>query len=229
MSRAASKTETPQDGSSLKLVGAILLLGLAGAFLYHIAFGGRTKPDLKQFGSVGEFAAEEVVKAFGKSGRVVLVYDVYDAKSGGAEAGKPFADQGMQAEAFRKRLAKLGTFTFAPDWKQPRPNLVFRSVWQEGEFAKLIKGTPPEAMLVLFANPPTLTGDDKSLLQSRPGKLAVVGGVLPEVQWLAKERLAHLVIASRHPVPPPVKQPESDAEVTRRVYAVVTPDSASQP
>jgi hypothetical protein len=229
MSQKKIATDGDQPGFSLKLTGALLLLGVAGAFLYFLAFGGRQKPDLKQFGAAGEYAAEETVKVIGKSGRIVLVYDIYDPKTDGSEAGKAFADQGVQAAAFRKRLAKLGNFTFAPDWKLARPNMVFRSVWPDGAFAKLVSANSPESTLVLFANPPALTKDEKSLLQSRPGKLVLIGGALPEVQWFAKERLAHLIVASRYPVPPPTKKLETEREVTRRVYAAVTPETASQP
>lgn len=229
MTRQIQPPEATQSGSNLKLIGALLLLGVAGVFLFFLVLRGSSKPDLKQFGSLGEYAAEETAKLIGKSGRVVLVYDIYDPKTGGSDAGKPFADQGMQVAGFRKRLARLGSFTFAPDLKLVRPNMVFRSVWPDGTLPKLMSANSPETTFVLFASPPTLSKDEKDLLRSRSGKLVIVGGALPDVQWLAKERLAHLIVASRYPVPPPTKKSETDREVTRRVYAVVTPETVSQP
>ena len=218
-----------QSASYLKLASALLLIIFAGSFLFHFIFGGGQKPDLIQFESVGGYAAEEAAKVIGKAGRVVLVYDIYDPKAGGSTAGKAFADQGVQSVAFRKRLAKLGSYTFAPDWMLTRPNMVFASVWPEGNFSKLLSANPPETAIVLFSSPPVLTKEERTLLQSRPGKLLVIGGVLPDVQWLAKERLAHLIVASRYPVPPPTKKQETQREVTQRVYAVVTLESVGQP
>ena len=229
MNRNTQTAENNPSGSYLKLAGALLLVVFAGVFLFHFVFGGGQKPDLSQFASVGGFAAEEAAKIIGKSGRVVLVYDINDPKTGGADAGKPFADQGMQSGAFRRRLGKLGAYIFAKDWMLARPNMVFRSVWPDDNFTKLLNANPPETTIVLFATPPPLTPDEKRLLQARSGKLVVIGGALPDVQWLAKERLAHLVIATRYPVPPPTKKPETEREVTARVYAAVTPETASQP
>lgn len=228
MSRNIPTARANPSGSYVKLAATLCLVISVGALLYHFAFGGRQMPELRQFGSVGEFAAEEAAKVIGKSGRVVVAYDIYDPKTGGADAGKAFAEQGVQAAAFRKRLAKLGTYAFASDWKIPRPNLVFRSVWPEGNFARLLSANPSETTIVLFANPPAFTQDEKSRLLSRPGKLIVLGGVLPEVQGLAKEKVAHLVVASRFPVPPPSKKQETEREVTERVYAVVTPETVGQ-
>lgn len=206
-----------------------MLVLLAGAFAYFSVFGKKSKPDLKTFGSVGDLAAEEIAKLLGKSGRLVLVYDVYDPKSGGSQAGKPFEAHWAQAEALRRRIAKLGTYTFASDWKLPRPNLSFYSVWPAGNFQQLLGANPPETTIVMFANPPAFTAEEKHALKSRPGKLVLVGGVLPEVRGLLKERVASLVVASRYPVPPAVKTPESERELMLRVYAALTPDSADQP
>ena len=229
MSHHKQTLEDSRSRSHLKLVGALLLLSLAVGGLYFFVFRSGSKPDLKQFGTLGEYAAEEVAKIIGRSGRVVLVYDIYDPKAGGSDAGAAFADQGMQAAGFRKRMAGLGSYSFAQDFKLARPNMVFRSVWPAGTISKLVNANPPETTIVLFATPPQRSKEEKNMLQSRSGKLVVVGGALPDVQWLAKERLAHLIIASRYPVPPPPKNPESDRQMTQRVYAVVTPETVTQP
>ena len=228
VSRKIKTVEDSKAGYYLKLAGVVLLLGFAGAFVYRSAFGGKQKPNLKQFASVGEYAAEETAKVIGKSGRIVMVYDIYDPKAGGPNAGKPFETQWAQVTAFKKRMSHAGSYTFAGDWRLNRPNMVFYSVWPPGSFAQLVGANPPDTTIVLFANPPAFTAGEKSLLQSRPGKLVVIGSVLPEVEGLAKERLAHLIIAARYPVPPATKDPESEGDLVRRVYARLTPDTVDK-
>ena len=79
---AQSSAGESDSSGHLKLAGTVLLVLLAGAFVYSSVVGKKSKPDLKTFSSVGDLAAEETAKLLGKSGKLVLVYDVYDPKSG---------------------------------------------------------------------------------------------------------------------------------------------------
>ena len=210
----------------MKWLGVIALFLAAGAFLYFMIVGTKTKLDPTQFNAVGDFAAEEAAKLIGNSGTIVMIYDIVDPKSGSADAGKPFADQGARVDAFRKRMAKLGSYTFAPDVKLLRPPMVYKSVWPEASWSKLASANA-SATIVLFSGPPNWTNEEQAALTTRSGKLVVVGGTVPEMEPLAKAKLVHLAIAARMPVPPPSAKSETPRQATERVYAVLTPDSPS--
>lgn len=207
-----------------KLTGALLALVGAVWFVVRAYRGDQPKPNLKPFASLGEYAAEESAKLLGKTAKIVLVYDIADPKSGVPGAGEPLGMHGSQAAAFKSRMSNLGRYSFAPDWKLSRPMMAIASVWPNGEFDRLLKAQTPETVLVLLSDPPPLSAANKNALKERPGRLICVGGMLPNVQGLARDGTAHLVIAMRVPIPQDRKAAESPGEWVQRVYAKVTPD-----
>lgn len=211
--------------AQLQLMGALLTLALAGWLLYRHFVPPGIKVNTKPFASLGEFAADEFAK-IQPAGLVQLVYDVPDKSADQNPAfGKSIEMQGVQALAFKARLAQLGKYTFEPDMKLPRPAMAMYSAWPGGAFKTLIQA--PNPALVLFSSLPAIDDAGRALLRQRTGKLMVVGMAMPEVNPAVQANQVQLAIAYRVPVPPSTATTESPAEWVKRVFAVLTPASVA--
>ena len=198
-------------------------VGLAFAIAGWLFYSHFKRPDFKvnkrPFASLGEFAADELVKILPR-GRVQVVYDVSNQATGeDPRLGKALEMQAVQAQAFKSRLARRGKFSFDPDVKLPRSPMAMGSAWPGGTFHSLVR--VPDTVLVLFSSLPPLSDAERALSQQRAGKLVVVGMSLPEIQPAVQAGLVHLGIAYRVPVPQGTPGPESPTDWVNRVYAVV--------
>lgn len=200
-----------------------LAFAVAGWLFYSHFTRDNLKVNKRPFASLGEFAADELVKIL-PHGRVQVVYDVPNqAADQDPRLSKALEMQAVQALAFKRRLAGRGRFSFDPDVKLPRSPMAMRSAWPGGTFQSLARVS--DTTLVLFSSLPALGDAERVLTQQRAGKLVVVGMALPEIQPAVQARLVHLAIAYRVPVPQSTAGAESPAEWVQRVHAVVTSES----
>ncbi|MEN9575316.1 MAG: hypothetical protein RL514_3171 [Verrucomicrobiota bacterium] len=209
-----------------KQAGQLAFVGLAFAMAGWLFYSHFMRPDFKvnkrPFASLGEFAADELVKIL-PTGRVQVVYDVSNQAAGeDPRLGKALEMQAVQAHAFKTRLAGRGKFSFEPDVKLPRSAMAMGSAWPGGTFQSLAKAS--DTTLVLFSSLPALGEAERALTRQRAGKLVVVGMGLPEIQPAVQAQLVQLAIAYRVPVPKSSAAVERPTEWVQRVYAVVTPE-----
>ncbi|KAF0181538.1 MAG: hypothetical protein FD161_211 [Limisphaerales bacterium] len=211
----------------LKLVGALLFLIGAGWFLFRSLRGEVREPNLKPFASLGSYAALETAKLLGRAAKILVIYDSNPV--GMAGAGKPLGRQAIEVESFKAKLGSSGRFSFAPDWKLPRPAMAVSTVWPKGEFERLLSQQSAETALVIFCDPPALNMTDKARLKARSGRLILVGALMPTAQGLVREGVVHLAVATRVPPRPSEKASESPDEWVARVFARLTPETSRAP
>jgi hypothetical protein len=185
-----------------------------------------TKSPTKPVESRGIFAAEQAIQLIGSSGTIALITEVPDSKN------PPLPDMArflnliaVEAEAFKDHLKTLGRFTVADELKIPRPDGAMRTEWKPGQFLAFLQKQGPATTIVAFAFlPENLTEAEKQALRARLGKLILVAGSVPEVKPYIDQRLAHLAVASKVPVPAYTgTEPETPAQWVRRVHAVLKP------
>ncbi|MBI5801376.1 MAG: hypothetical protein HZA92_11745 [Verrucomicrobia bacterium] len=209
----------------LKLAGALFALLMAAWFVHRQFATPEIRVNKQPFASLGEYAADEL-GAILPGGRVQVVYDVPDKTANQhPRFGKAIEMQGVQALAFKARLAGRGRFTFDADVKLPRPVMAMQSAWPAGVFQSLVQRA--DTTLVLFSSLPVLGDPERALIQQRKGKLVVVGMALPAIQPAVRARLVNLAVANRVPIPQSTGATESPADWVKRVYAVVVPESGN--
>lgn len=210
----------------LKLAGALLFLIAAGWFLLRTFQSDVPKPYVKPFASLGSLAADETAALIGNHGSIAIVSEIPDPKSPRDDAMvRSIMMVAVEVEGFKEAMQHKGKFTYLPELRLVRPSQAMKTVWPSGEFQKLLQRLPDHATLVAFCYPPgQLSPAERRLLQSRRGKLIIVGGVVPEVKPLVETRTAHLAVAARVPVPPAKgTAAETPQEWVRRVYEVLKP------
>lgn len=174
----------------------------------------------------GAFAADEALQIIGNAGTVAIVLDVNDPKFPNTPDMARFLGLiSTEVDAFKDRLQQKGKFTFAPELRLPRPDGAQKTVWPAGSFTKLLQSHPASTTLVFFCYlPETLTDVEKNNLRTRSGKVIVAAGAVPEVKPYVDERLVHLAVASKMPIPPATGTgPETPGQWVRRVHAVLKP------
>lgn len=212
--------------SWLKLSGVAVLLVVAGWILARNFRSDLPKPNPKPFASLGSLAAEETAALIGGTGHIAIISEIPDPKS---HREDPMAQSirmvAAEVEAFRDTLQRLGKYTFLPELKLVRPSQAIKTVWPAGEFLRLLQRPPDNTTVVAFcALPGQLTATERSLLKSRSGKLVIIGGVVPEVRPLVEQRVAHLAVAAKVPVPAAQDgAPETPEAWVRRVHLVMKP------
>ncbi len=230
----------------MKIVALILVVGIAVAFLIFqlrrepppevdtkraaqlqgVFAGGATKSGVtaKPAETRGAFAADETLQLVGNSGTVAIVLEIPDPKMPGTpDMTRFFNLVADEVDAFKKRLKDKGRFTIAIELKLPRPEGANRTVWPTGEFTKFLQRTPPSATIVAFCYlPETLSEADKAALRSRPGKLVIVAGSAPETKPYIDQKLAHMAVTSKMPIPLPTgTEPETPIQWVMRVHTVL--------
>lgn len=224
-----SKTVAETDQKSrhyLKLIGALLFLIAAGWFLLRTFQSDVPKPYVKPFTSLGSLAADETVTLIGRHGSIVIVSEIPDPKSPSTDAMvRSIKMVAVEVDGFKEAMQHKGRFTYLPELRLVRPSDAIKTVWPVGEFRKLLARLPDNATLVAFCGlPGQLSESEQRMLQSRAGKLVIVGGVVPEVKPLVERRIAHLAVAAKVPVPPAKDAaPEAPHQWVQRVYAVLKP------
>ena len=209
---------------AMKLVVAVGLSLVAAWLLCRPFANPDFKAQKKAFASLGEFAAEEFFKLV-PGGRVQTIYDVPDQAAGrDNRSANRIKLKSVQASAFKKHLSTLGKYSFAPDVRLSRGALAMNSEWPTGMFQKLLD--TPDTTLVLFSSLPTLDSSQQQLIHYRTRKIVVVGMTLPEVKAAVQSRIVQLAISNRIPAPPGPPGEETPEAWARRVYAVLTPESA---
>ena len=209
-----------------KLACAVCLLFAAGWFAHVMLRSDLPKPKVKPFASLGAFAAGETVALIGSQGSIAIVSEIPDPKSPPEDPMvRSIKMVAVQVEGFREAMQQQGRFIYLPELKLVRPSDAIKTVWPSGAFLKLLQSLPDGATLVAFCSlPGQLSPAERSLIQSRAGRLIIIGGVVPEVKPLVDTRVAHLGISARVPVPQPAgNEPETPQAWVRRVYAVVKP------
>lgn len=210
----------------MKLTGVAVLLLVAGWILLQAFKSDIPTPNPKPFASLGSLAAEETAALIGRSGSIAIVSEVPDPKAPREDAMvRSLKMVAAEVDGFKATLRSQGTFTYPPELKLVRPSNAMKTVWPAGEFLKLLQRHPGSTTIVAFCYlPGELSPTERSLLQSRTGKLIIVGGVVPEVKPLVDARVAHLAVSSLVPVPQPTDPaPETPQAWVRRVYAVLKP------
>jgi hypothetical protein len=184
----------------------------------------RTRVNSKPAETRGAYAADEMMQVAGRGGTVVVVREVPGfGVSGNSDLGRFLSMISSEAEAFKDRLDDKGKFTFLPDLELPRADGTTRTQWPVGVFAQFLQKTPPSAAIVLFCQlPAQLTEAEKGQLRSRPGRVVVVAGSESEMRPLVEQRLVHLAVTSRVPIPPPAgNAPETPMQWVARVHVVL--------
>jgi len=209
-----------------KLSGALLLLGAAVWFLHATFKSDIPTPNVKPFASLGGLAADETVALMGTHGSIAIVSEIPDPKSPASDAMvRSIGVVAVEVQAFKETLRRRGRYTILSELKLVRPADAINTAWPSDSFRKLLQSVPNHATLVAFCSLPSqLTPAERALLQSRTGRLIIVGGVVPEVKPLVDGRVAHLAISARVPTP---QQESNEVETpqawVRRVYAVLKP------
>lgn len=224
-----AKTTDQPDGQALrrlKHAGLVLLLILAAWSVLRGLRSDLPKPNTKPFASLGDLAAEETTALIGTAGSIAIVSEIPDPKST-REDPMVRSIQLVAAEvaAFKETLQQRGRFTMRGELKLVRPSQAIKTAWPTGAFLKLLQQHPPTTTIVAFCNlPGQFSPAERALLKSRPGKVIVVGGVIPDVKPLVDQGVAQLALAAKVPVPPPAgNEPETPREWVNRVYAVLKP------
>lgn len=209
-----------------KLFGALLLLMAAVWFLLHTLGPDIPKLNPKPFTSLGEFAADELVKGVASGGKVQIVMAVPGREVPAASPLARFLSALVpEVAAFRARLSQNGRFTFAPEVRLPQPARAQATVWPSGALTSLLTETQDQTVIVVFGSlPGSLNSTEREQLRRRAGKLMLVGVLDAEARALVDAKLAGLAIAARVPVPAVEGSgKETPEQWVRRVYAVVTP------
>ena len=180
----------------------------------------------KPFESLGSFAADEVFQFIGDSGSIAIVRESTDPKlQYPGRTVNRFKAVAAEVESFKEHLKRKGQFTFHTEHKlvQPTDPPSWKTVWPAGEFTRLLEPQTEGVTIVCFCYlPGRISESEKGMLRTRTGKLIVVAGALPEVQPYIDERLAHLVVTSKLPVPPATSSaPETPDQWVRRVHTVL--------
>lgn len=223
MKSSPHKEAEGRTQSVLKLVAAGLLA--VGAIWFVVAQfrPPKVKINTKAFESLGTLAADESAKLLGSGGKILLVSSVPGPTMSETDPlAQSLATLVPQLAAFKSRLQKLGKFEFLPELKLPQPVGAQSTVWSAGKFSELVAQTPPDAALVLFCFLPASISDaERQTLRQRPGKVILAGVMEYEARPFVQEKLVHLAIAARTPVPPKTSASESPNEWVRRVYVVI--------
>lgn len=210
----------------LRLAGLVVLLVAAGWSVLRSLRSDLPKPNTKPFASLGNLAAEESMALIGTVGSVAIVSEMPDPKSAPEDPMvRSIQLVATEVAAFKETLQQRGRFTLRPEMKLLRPSEAIKTAWPPGAFLKLLQQHPSTTTIVAFCNlPGQFSPAERALLKARPGKLIVVGGVIPEVKPLVEQGVAHLAVAARVPVPPPKgTEPETPREWVSRVYLVLKP------
>lgn len=208
-----------------QLVGTTLLVA---ASVWFAASRLRTPPpkmNKEAFASLGTFAAEETAKLLGGGGTVLLISAVPDQNMADNDPlVHSLATLVPQISAFKARLQQQGKFTFLPELKLPQPVGAQSTVWPAGKLAEVLAKTPPRVALVLFCSlPGSISEGERQQLRQRPGKTIVAGVLDMKVRPWLEEKLVHLAIAVRTPVPPRTADSETPTEWVRRVFVSIGP------
>lgn len=185
-----------------------------------------TRVNSKPAETRGAYAADELIQIAGQGGNVVVVREVPGfGITGSSDMGRFISMISAEAESFKDRLKDKGRFTFLPDLELPRADGTTRTQWPAGGFSKLLQTTPANAAIVLFCLPPAqITEGERAQIRGRSGKLVVVAGSETEVRHLVEQRLVHLAITSRVPIPPPASSgSETPMQWVTRVHSVLKP------
>jgi len=189
----------------------------------------KTKVNAKPAETRGAFAADEALQIIGNAGAVSIVWEVPDPKLPVTpDMERFFGMIGTEVDAFKKRLKDKGRFTFGGELKLPRPDGANRTAWPAGELSKFLERTPPTATIVAFCLlPANLSEAEKAALRSRPGKLIIVAGSTPDMKPYIDQKLAHLAVTSKMPVPPPTgTEPETPIQWVMHVHDVLKPQAS---
>lgn len=188
--------------------------------------GGVTKTSVnaKPAETRGAFAADEALQLIGVTGTVSIILEIPDPKSPATPDMERFINLiSTEADAFKKRLKDKGRFTFTSELKLLRPAEAIRTAWPVGELSKFLERTPPTATIVAFCLlPASLNEAERAALRSRPGKLIIVAGSSQDIKPYIDQKLAHLAVTSKMPVPPPTgTAPETPIQWVMRVHEVL--------
>jgi hypothetical protein len=178
----------------------------------------------KAFEQLGEFAADEAEKIMGTSAGVLIIRETSGPNSL-RDMVRFFDMVQAESEACKSRLRAKGKVKMLPDHTLVRPAGAQRAVWGAGELVSLLQKHPPTTTVIAFCHlPEPLSEADKSWLRARPGKIIVVGALVPEIQPLVRAGVVHLAIAQRMPAPQLTAGiAESPAQRVLRVYQVLKP------
>ena len=186
----------------------------------------RTRVNSKPAETRGAYAADEMMQIAGRGGPVVVVREVPGfGMSARSDLGRFLSMISTEADAFKDRLKDKGKFTFLPDLELPRADGTARTQWPAGAFPQMLQRTPANAAIVMFCLPPTqISEGEKAQLRGRPGKVVVVAGSETELKPLVEQRLIHLAVTSRVPIPPPPSNAtETPMQWVTRVHTVLKP------
>jgi len=210
---------------AFRLFGAATLVVVALWFAANRLGTPDPKMNKEAFASLGAFAAEETAQLLGQGGAVLLVSAVPDQNMADNDPlVHSLATLVPQISAFKARLQQQGKFTFLPDLKLPQPVGAQSTVWPAGKLAEVLAKTPPKAALVLFCSLPGAISDaERQQLRQRPGKTIVAGVLDMKVRPWLDEKLVHLAIAVRTPVPQRTADSETPTEWVRRVFVSIGP------
>jgi len=245
----STKAPAPQDNTAKRAVIAIAILLGVGALAYvlnrkvinpppdtssvpmgtqGVFAAGPTSEKVvsKPIESRGVFAAEQALQLMGSSGTIAIITEIPDSKNPPLPDMTRFLNLiAVEADAFKGHIKTLGRFTFTEELKIPRPDGGMRTEWKPGQFLAFLQKQSPGTTIVAFCFlPENLTEAEKQALRTRAGKLILVAGSVPEVKPYIDQRLAHLAVASKVPVPPYTGTgAETPGQWVRRVHAVLKP------
>lgn len=203
----------------------IVLLAVAGTMFFR----GSSRPriDFDPYKALGSVTAEEVAKALGGQGRVVLVLP----------ASGPDPDPVMDAQvaAFKSALktqsqGKIEVSATVPVAMDPFQRMSTGGAMPADQFQALRRQHADAAGYVFFIGFPALTEAERSGLQGGKTKMMVVSAPLPGYDLLLRDGILEFAIVSRTVAADaaPVEA-KTTREIFDREYLLLRSERASAP
>ena len=202
-------------------LGLVLVLCATAAALF-MRGGGQPKIDFSPYRALGTIAAEEVSKALGGQGRIIVVLP---------ESGPdPDPVQDAQIDAFKTGLTTVGKVEVAnlfPVAMTPFERMGTGGAMPPGQFTTLKTKHPDVAAYVFFMGFPAVSESEFAALKAGP-KLMVISPPLPGYEVLLREGVFQFAIVSKT-VAADAGQAQASTllEVFDQEYVILRPDTGA--
>lgn len=210
------------NGKSWAQLGLVAVL-LAAAFAMFFRSSDQPRIDFNPYRALGAIAAEEVSKALGGQGRIVLVIP--------APGPDPDPVMDSQLDAFKSALRTHGKVEVASTVSvtlDPFQRMGTGGAMPGDQFLTLRKQHPDKAGYVFFIGFPALPASEIDALKGGSTKMMVISAPLPGYDVLLREGILQFAIVSKtvaaDSAPPPAK---TTREVFDQEYLILRPDGES--
>jgi hypothetical protein len=210
---------SPKSARKQKLIAsaAIIAILVSAFFIYRTQFAGHSQ-NAKLHQAVGQVMAEETSRLVGPAGKILLV----------TTDNRTAPDLKIQIEAFRKRLALLGSITIKDtlvldpgDSPKYRPGAGLSAK----HFLKIVRKNGDVNALVSFVGAPELTDQEMAQMKTVPKFIAETHSPERLTKLLEKKVLLSAIVPRfEFPAPGPHK-PETSRQWFDRYFQVISPET----